>query len=220
MRLLHPITPFITEELWQHLSSVHTERGGSTDDDQFWTTSVMERSYPGGDVVLLDSLQDDEAEREMTILLDVVHAARSLQQRASQLVARKEHRIILDAAPESDVGRLVSTHCAALEQLVGAPLGLRFEAGRTGGEGTDVGGVGEERALVGSVHGACGFVCVYSVDVSMASFGLQQTSFSLSLLSLSSLSLFLYRTTLPIFRFSRSTGAAPTCRCFNRRLTC
>ena len=53
MRLLHPITPFITEELWQHLSTVHAERGGSTDDDQSWTTSVMERSYPGGDVVLL-----------------------------------------------------------------------------------------------------------------------------------------------------------------------
>ncbi|MGA3186182.1 MAG: valine--tRNA ligase [Bryobacteraceae bacterium] len=59
LRLLHPLMPFITEELWQRLGN----RG----------KSIALESYPQA------GHTDHQAEREMTLLQDIVTAARALR---------------------------------------------------------------------------------------------------------------------------------------------
>jgi valyl-tRNA synthetase len=69
LRLLHPLMPFVTEELWQRL-----DRPGK---------SIAIERYPLPD----PSKQDIQAEREMTLLQDIVTAARGL--RADHKVDKK-----------------------------------------------------------------------------------------------------------------------------------
>ena len=86
------------------------------------------------------------------VLLDVVRAARSLQQRARKLVPREAHRIVVSAPASSRaVGALVGEHRVAVAQLVGVPtIELSVDdLGAADGESE-----GEERALVETVHGA------------------------------------------------------------------
>jgi len=60
MELLHPFMPFITEEIWQLLP-----HEGET---------VMLASWPQG-----EGLEDDEAEQQMTTIMDVIKAVRNLR---------------------------------------------------------------------------------------------------------------------------------------------
>lgn len=61
MRLLHPITPFITEQIWQALP--HEGE------------SIMLAAYPEADLPAID----DEAEREMGVVMDIVRSVRNLR---------------------------------------------------------------------------------------------------------------------------------------------
>ncbi len=61
MELLHPVMPFITEEIWQHLPGT-----GET---------VMKTQYPLGD---LDK-RDKEAEGKMNLLMDIIRGIRNIR---------------------------------------------------------------------------------------------------------------------------------------------
>jgi valyl-tRNA synthetase len=63
LRLLHPLMPFITEEIWHAL---HPER---TED------SIMVQPYPVSDPALVDA----EAEQRMGLLTDVIRAVRNIR---------------------------------------------------------------------------------------------------------------------------------------------
>ena len=65
LRLLHPIMPFITEELWQRLSSNTTGR----------PVSIALAAYPTHDPALADS----EAESQVELMREVITAARNLR---------------------------------------------------------------------------------------------------------------------------------------------
>jgi len=64
LRLLHPFMPFITEELWQSLRE--RQREGKPD-------SIMIASYPVADAEAFD----DEAEREMESVFEIVRSIRN-----------------------------------------------------------------------------------------------------------------------------------------------
>jgi len=64
LRLLHPFMPFITEEIW------HALPGGANDQE-----SIMHCTYP----VENKKWQDKEAEREMTLLQQVIGAIRNIR---------------------------------------------------------------------------------------------------------------------------------------------
>ncbi|MGH9720471.1 MAG: valine--tRNA ligase [Bryobacteraceae bacterium] len=66
LRLLHPIMPFLTEELWQRLHGAGSEAPAG---------SIALASYPQPG----QSLSDAEAELEMALLQDIVTAARNLR---------------------------------------------------------------------------------------------------------------------------------------------
>jgi len=63
LRLLHPLMPFITEEIWHAL---HPERAED---------SIMVQPYPVFDPTLVD----DETEQRMGLLMDVIRAIRNIR---------------------------------------------------------------------------------------------------------------------------------------------
>jgi valyl-tRNA synthetase len=69
LRLLHPITPFITEELWQRISPLAARRGPSEQ------TSVMVQPYPRPDPARIDA----PADAEVALLKRIVDACRNLR---------------------------------------------------------------------------------------------------------------------------------------------
>jgi len=69
LRLLHPITPFITEELWQRVSVAAARRLPSDE------ASVMVQPYPRADPARIDP----QADAEMELLKRIVDACRNLR---------------------------------------------------------------------------------------------------------------------------------------------
>ncbi|WP_366924078.1 valine--tRNA ligase [Metallumcola ferriviriculae] len=78
MKLLHPFMPFITEEIWQQL-----DPDGET---------IMQSSWPEGDT----SLMDDDAEREMGLVMAVIRGIRNIRGEMNVPPGRKA-RVILAA---------------------------------------------------------------------------------------------------------------------------
>jgi valyl-tRNA synthetase len=68
LRGLHPMMPFITEELWQRLPG----RGTLGENEK---TSIMLTEYP----VVNDSFKNDKSEESMSLTLEIVKACRSLR---------------------------------------------------------------------------------------------------------------------------------------------
>lgn len=83
LRLLHPMMPFITEEIWQHLP-ISGE-------------SIMIASWPQSN----ERLKDVEAVEEMKVLIELIHAIRNL--RAEMEVAPKQ-KISLFIRPDEKTG--------------------------------------------------------------------------------------------------------------------
>ncbi|KAF0733330.1 hypothetical protein Ae201684P_005534 [Aphanomyces euteiches] len=89
VRLLHPFMPFVTEELWQRLMAQNADAKQSA--------SLMEAAFPSVDDVA--QWRDLDAEASMQVVLDVMHAVRSLKHTRKTLVPD------YDAA--ADAGNLV-----------------------------------------------------------------------------------------------------------------
>jgi valyl-tRNA synthetase len=73
LRLLHPVMPFITEEIWQALP--YKGPANRDDTDAFMPRSICLASYPHPDIALIDI----ESENAMTLLMDCVSSIRSLR---------------------------------------------------------------------------------------------------------------------------------------------
>eukprot|EP01138_Halocafeteria_seosinensis_P014615 gb/GECG01014920.1/.p1 GENE.gb/GECG01014920.1/~~gb/GECG01014920.1/.p1 ORF type:complete len:1066 (+),score=173.55 gb/GECG01014920.1/:1-3198(+) len=71
LRLLHPIMPFVTEELWQRLPL----RGASWDNQSADPSSIMVAPYPH----FLEGFKFDGADENMSKVKDVVRAIRSIR---------------------------------------------------------------------------------------------------------------------------------------------
>ena len=76
LRLLHPFMPFITEELWQHLTArcrgTVSELDGAVMPD---CTSIMIAPFPVAGAALLD----EAAERVINTVIEIVHALRNIR---------------------------------------------------------------------------------------------------------------------------------------------
>ena len=99
LRALHPFMPFITEEIWQQLP-------GTGD-------SVMVAAWPQGDLSWLD----EQAEREMEALMQVVVAARKL--RASQNIPAARKVSLTVATGSEPVRQMLKANQAAVLLLTG-----------------------------------------------------------------------------------------------------
>jgi valyl-tRNA synthetase len=111
LRLLHPIMPFLTEELWQRLAPGAAGR----------PESIALATYPQYN----PDAADHAAEREMQIVVDIISSARNL--RADMAVSPKEQ---LDAVLYSTgaPAAIARKQKEAIEKLAGVRLDVRGEA--------------------------------------------------------------------------------------------
>ena len=99
MRLLHPFMPFLTEEIWQHLPT-----DGKT---------IMLSSYPQ-----VQGYKNEQAEKEMTILMDVIKAVRNI--RAEMNVAPGKKADIIMVSSEAQSRDVLNKGIADIKQLTSA----------------------------------------------------------------------------------------------------
>jgi valyl-tRNA synthetase len=117
LRLLHPIIPFITEELWQHLPQA--------------TESLVIAPYPTPDPAQVDA----EAETQMQLLMDVVSAIRNIRGEVHVAPSQRIEALIrtADAAQASLLQQHADylTSLATLRNLVVDAMVTRPEAAAT-----------------------------------------------------------------------------------------
>jgi valyl-tRNA synthetase len=110
-RALHPLMPFITEEIWQRVAPLAGVRGAT----------VMLQPYPRAS----EFESDESAEREIDWLKSLVLAVRQIRGEMNIAPARRIP-VLLKGATAADAA-LVAGHRAALERLAGLerlePLG-------------------------------------------------------------------------------------------------
>ncbi|KPL08250.1 valine--tRNA ligase [candidate division BRC1 bacterium SM23_51] len=120
LRTLHPIIPFVTEEIWQVLrerygnAPTNGERHVGAMLRSIASPSIMVAPWPGGDERAAD--RAPEVETEMALLQEIVGCARNL--RGELNIAPSERLDLHVATP--DVGRraLIERHRAMIETLV------------------------------------------------------------------------------------------------------
>jgi valyl-tRNA synthetase len=112
LRLLHPVMPFLTEELWQRVMEPATER----------PASIALAKYPEYTAKAVDH----GAEREMQILQDIVLAARQLV-RDLGLDPKQQHGAVLYSA--GDAAGVARSQSAAIQKLAGVKLEIHNSPG-------------------------------------------------------------------------------------------
>jgi valyl-tRNA synthetase len=111
LRLLHPVMPFLTEELWQRIMTGAVKR----------PVSIALAEFPA----YTPQAVDLAAERDMQFLQDIVAAARNLV-RDLGLDPKQQHDAVLySAGPASDVAL---SQLEAVQKLAGVKLEIHKEA--------------------------------------------------------------------------------------------
>jgi valyl-tRNA synthetase len=111
LRLLHPIMPFLTEELWQRLLANAGER----------PVSIAVASYPQYDA----HAADHAAERDMKIVQDIVAMARNLRADFALDPRQEFEAILVSSGAAAEVARAQRT---VIEALAKVRLEVRGEA--------------------------------------------------------------------------------------------
>jgi valyl-tRNA synthetase len=98
LRMLHPLMPFITEELWQRLPGIgehllHPAYRGAT-------TTIMLAAYPQGQAELID----EQAEAEVQAIIELVSRVRNL--RSEMNIKPGEAVRLLISAPDENLRRV------------------------------------------------------------------------------------------------------------------
>ncbi|CAM5793354.1 valine--tRNA ligase [Castellaniella caeni] len=120
LRLIHPIMPFITEELWQKVSVAAGVRAADTED------SISVQPYP----VARDTLRDTSAVAQMATLKSLTEAIRALRGDMN-LAPSQRVPLLVQGAPQgldelapylSTLARLASVQAVAQLPDLGAPV--------------------------------------------------------------------------------------------------
>jgi valyl-tRNA synthetase len=112
LRLLHPVMPFITEELWQRITEGAADR----------VPSIAVSEYPA----VPESLADAAAEEQMRLLQETVTAARNL--RAENKIEPKQ-KVEVALSTRGAALEVARAHKAEIEALARINLDLREAAG-------------------------------------------------------------------------------------------
>ena len=104
--LLHPITPFVTEEIWHALQ-------GTNEAAAVKTASIMIQPYPQ----LEPGWIDDEAETSVGLLVDVVRAIRNLRSEVNCPPAKEVGVFLLGSQEDLETLRKQEAYLRALARL-------------------------------------------------------------------------------------------------------
>jgi valyl-tRNA synthetase len=127
LKLLHPFMPFVTEEIWQKLTN-----DGS---------SIMVSSFPAVD----ESLLDEDAEREMAMIMDVITSIRNIRGEMG-IAPSKKLRVIISAPQEAEKA-IAEAQQSNIINLAGLAE-LSIEGDREEPKGSATGVVGLMRIFV------------------------------------------------------------------------
>ncbi len=114
LRLLHPFTPFITEELWGHLRSVCLAHGGKIglDDvaDGNWPSALIVAPWPEPQA---EEGWEDQAIKDFELLQEIVRAVRNARAEKNVNLGQKIPAFIA----AGDIASLLEKDAAALANL-------------------------------------------------------------------------------------------------------
>ncbi len=121
LRLLHPYMPFVTEELWQHLTGAPGAAGGN------YGPALIAAPYPEPDIAALD----ERAEADFALVMEIVRAVRNARAERKvepghwigALVAGGRHTAMLRAQAEvlSQLARIAPEHLEFTDHLADRP---------------------------------------------------------------------------------------------------
>ncbi|MBI4834442.1 MAG: valine--tRNA ligase [Planctomycetes bacterium] len=100
LRLLHPLIPHITEELWQNFR----EKGG-------WSESVMIAPWPESDSKLIYK----EAEDEMKLVMEIIRAVRDIRNKMD--IDKKQALSIIVSTADKGTTGIIETHRKMIEHI-------------------------------------------------------------------------------------------------------
>lgn len=101
LRLLHPLMPFVTEEIWQKIH--HVDQTGNTSQQSQTVDSIMISQYP-------HSLQKDfEAEKDMSYVIEAITGIRTI-------------RGELNISPSQKLNVSIKTFSQTAEKIIGESL--------------------------------------------------------------------------------------------------
>ncbi len=117
LRMLHPVMPFITEKLWEHLNAIAPYRCGDVIDGVTLPKGdlLVTAAWPRIDEVLVD----DEAERAFGLVQQVVGGLR--QMRTTHQVPPRQ-KVTLSVQAPDDMAKELTTHCTLIETLANVEL--------------------------------------------------------------------------------------------------
>ena len=110
MRMLHPFTPFLTEEIWQQVrdylpaSCMHFEKGEAAD-------ALIVAAWPHG----ADHAEDAEAEATMTLLQGIIRSVREVRSRMN-IPDSRPVALVASTDTQADADRLLA-HAGMLKTL-------------------------------------------------------------------------------------------------------
>ena len=90
LRMLHPFTPFVTEELWGHLKSACQAAGGDFAPAGGWPEALIIAPWPKSDPML-----DEKAIEDFVLFMEIVRAIRNLRAEKKVPLGKKTSAVIL-----------------------------------------------------------------------------------------------------------------------------
>tara|TARA_B100001123_G_scaffold133169_1_gene154332 strand:- start:5922 stop:8603 length:2682 start_codon:yes stop_codon:yes gene_type:complete len=104
LRLLHPFMPFLTEELWQRLTSVLPK-----DESESESESISIAPYP----LHMNTFIETEAEHELETIIGIIHGVRNLR---AELKVEAQHTLEAIITTDSAI-TTISEECEAIRKL-------------------------------------------------------------------------------------------------------
>ena len=104
LRLLHPLMPYLTEEIWSHLLRVAPQRRLFAQDGDGARDYIMMSRWPTARGELLN----DEVESEMECVQAVVVAVRRIREKRN--VPHRDRPEVIVATPDEQTGVLIKRH--------------------------------------------------------------------------------------------------------------
>ena len=116
LRLLHPLTPFITEEIWAHLAAACPDRECFSLAAAPAAGRLILARWPAAN----ESLRDEALETEFTVMQDIVREVRSVRQKHN-VPMREKVGLVLAPDPEAELPDL-EHHLGLIAQMAGSQV--------------------------------------------------------------------------------------------------